>query len=274
MADDCLFCRIVSKEVGSEIIEERPTAIAFRDVNPQAPVHVLIVPKEHLPTVADLLAAPDSCEVLSDIFSLVNDIAISEGISQRGYRLVANVGEEAGRRSTTCISICWEADSWDGPLVETISNKRTEMSLKETLGEDSKNALRSGEKLKLSTIRMVLAEIRNAEIAKREDLTDEEVLQVVSREARKRKEAIDEFAKGGRQDLVDKETYELSVLEAYLPEQMSDEEVRQIVSQTIEEVGASSPSDLGKVMSAVMPRVKGQADGKKINQLVREMLAQ
>lgn len=97
MADDCLFCRIVAGELGSDIVEELPNAIAFRDVNPQAPVHVLIVPKEHLPTVADLLASDASCEILSDIFSLVNDIAVSEGISQRGYRLVANVGEEAGQ---------------------------------------------------------------------------------------------------------------------------------------------------------------------------------
>lgn len=97
MADDCLFCRIISGEIGSDVVAEKPRAIAFRDVSPQAPVHVLIVPKEHLPSVADLVGAPDSCEVLSDIFSLVNDIAICEGISQRGYRLVANIGEEAGQ---------------------------------------------------------------------------------------------------------------------------------------------------------------------------------
>jgi len=97
LADDCLFCRIVRKEVGSDIIDEKPTAIAFRDVSPQAPVHVLIVPREHIPTIADLISVPNSYEILSDIFSLVNDIAVSEGISQSGYRLVANVGEEAGQ---------------------------------------------------------------------------------------------------------------------------------------------------------------------------------
>lgn len=97
MAESCLFCRIVNKEVGSELVDERPRAVAFRDVSPQAPVHVLIVPREHIPTIAEMVAAPDSCEILSDIFSLVNDIAVSEGISQRGYRLVANIGEEAGQ---------------------------------------------------------------------------------------------------------------------------------------------------------------------------------
>jgi histidine triad (HIT) family protein len=97
VADDCLFCRIARKEVGSDIIDEKPTALAFRDVNPQAPVHVLIVPKEHIPTVADLIAIPNSCEVLSDIFALISDIVVSEGIAQSGYRIVANVGEEAGQ---------------------------------------------------------------------------------------------------------------------------------------------------------------------------------
>jgi len=97
VADECLFCRIANKEVATEIVDEKPTALAFKDISPQAPVHVLIVPKDHLPTVADLLAAPNSCEILSDIFSLINDIVISEGISQRGYRVVVNVGEEAGQ---------------------------------------------------------------------------------------------------------------------------------------------------------------------------------
>ncbi len=97
MAESCLFCRIVNKEIGSELVDERPRAVAFRDVSPQAPVHVLIVPREHIPTIAEMVAAPDSCEILSDIFSLVKDIAVSEGISQRGYRLVANIGEEAGQ---------------------------------------------------------------------------------------------------------------------------------------------------------------------------------
>lgn len=152
--------------------------------------------------------------------------------------------------------------------------KEGQMDLKDRVSEDCKTALKAGDKLRLSTLRMLLSEIKNAEIAKRGELTDEEEQQVASREARKRKEAIEEFAKGGRQDLVDKETFELGVLEAYLPEQMGEEEVRGIVTSTIEEVGATSPGDLGKVMSAVMPKVKGKADGKMINQLVREMLQQ
>jgi histidine triad (HIT) family protein len=93
--EECLFCRIVKKEVGTDIVEERPTAIAFRDINPQAPVHVLVVPKEHISSIKDL--DEEECGILADIFSLINDIAVSEGISQTGYRVVVNTGEEAGQ---------------------------------------------------------------------------------------------------------------------------------------------------------------------------------
>lgn len=148
------------------------------------------------------------------------------------------------------------------------------MDLKERLTSDAKAAMKSGDKLRLSAIRMLLSEIKNAEIAKKGDLTSEELLELATRDAKKHKESIEEFSKGGRQDLVDKETYELAVIQEYLPEQMSDEDVRKIVSETIEEVGASSPSDLGKVMGKLMPKVKGKADGKMINKLVREMLEQ
>ena len=146
------------------------------------------------------------------------------------------------------------------------------MELKEQLTEDMKTALKAGDKLRLLTVRMMISEIKNAEIAKRGDLTDEETAAVVAREARKRKEAIEEFGKGGRQDLVDKETAELAVIEEYMPEQMPEEEVARIVSETIAEIGATSPADIGKVMGKLMPKVKGKTDGKKVNQLVREML--
>jgi uncharacterized protein YqeY len=146
------------------------------------------------------------------------------------------------------------------------------MYLKEKLSTDCKQALKDGEKLKVSTLRLILSEIRNAEIAKRGDLDDDELLSVVSREARKRKESIEEFAKGGRQDLVDKEKYELEVIESYMPEQLSEEEVRRLIEMTIQEVGAASASDVGKVMGRLMPLLKGKADGKKVNQIVREML--
>lgn len=146
------------------------------------------------------------------------------------------------------------------------------MELKEQVVEDLKKAMKSGEKLKVSTLRLLLSEIRNAEIAKRGELDEGEALVVAAHEARKRKEAIEEFARGGRQDLVDKESSELEVLTAYLPAQMPEDELRQLIDAAISEAGATSPGDLGKVMSVLMPRVKGKADGKVVNQLVRESL--
>ncbi|MBU4241055.1 MAG: histidine triad nucleotide-binding protein [Actinobacteria bacterium] len=93
--EDCIFCRIANREVGSEIVDERPNAIAFKDINPKAPVHILVIPKEHIASLDDL--GRDECEVLRDIFSLASDIAVSEGIAQSGYRVVLNIGEEAGQ---------------------------------------------------------------------------------------------------------------------------------------------------------------------------------
>ena len=121
---------------------------------------------------------------------------------------------------------------------------------------------------------MILSEIKNAEIAKRGDLDDDELLSVLGREAKRRKEAIEEFKKGNRQDLVDRETEELKIIEDYLPEQLSEDELRGIINDTIDEVGASSPGDLGKVMGRVMPKLKGRADGKLVNSMVRETLEQ
>ena len=146
------------------------------------------------------------------------------------------------------------------------------MELMERLKADYIKAMKAGEKLRVSTLRMILSEAKNAEIAKRGELSEEELMSVIYREARKRKEAIEEFGKGGRQDLVDKESFELSVIEDYLPRQLSAEEVRRMAEEAIREVGAASAADLGKVMGTLMPRLKGKTDGKKVNQMVREML--
>ncbi len=93
--ENCIFCKIANKEIGSEIVDERPTAIAFKDINPKAPVHILVIPKEHVVSLDDL--GKNGCDVLKDIFSLISDIAVSEGIAQSGYRVVVNIGEEAGQ---------------------------------------------------------------------------------------------------------------------------------------------------------------------------------
>ncbi|GAB6076544.1 GatB/YqeY domain-containing protein [Desulfurobacterium crinifex] len=147
------------------------------------------------------------------------------------------------------------------------------MGLKAQLLQDMKEAMRAKDKVRLSTIRMINSLIKNAEIEKRGELTDDEIIQLLMKYAKQRKEAIEMYEKGGRQDLVEKEKAELAVVESYLPKQMSEEEIRELVKEAIEATGASSPKDIGKVMQHIMPKVKGRADGSVVNKIVREMLA-
>lgn len=148
------------------------------------------------------------------------------------------------------------------------------MSLREQLNADKKEAMKAREagKLRLAVIRMVWATIRNLEIDKKRELTEEEIAGVIAKEVKMRKDSIEEFKKGNRTDLVEQAEAEVEVLLPYLPQQMSEEEVRQVVTDTIAEIGATSPKEMGKVMSALMPKVKGRADGKLVNTIVRELL--
>lgn len=146
------------------------------------------------------------------------------------------------------------------------------MNLSERLNEDMKQAMKSQDKFKLSTIRMVRATMKNLEIDLKRTLNDNEVLDILSREIKQRKDALQEFEKAGRDDLAEKVKAEAEILAEYLPEQLSEEEIKVIVQQTIQETGASSKADIGKVMSALMPKVKGRADGKLVNQAVQQLL--
>jgi uncharacterized protein YqeY len=145
--------------------------------------------------------------------------------------------------------------------------------LKGQITEDMKTALRSGEKVRLSTLRMLSALVKNREVEKRGPLTDAEVLQAIIASCKQRQDSIEQFRQGGRQDLVDRESAELDILQSYLPAPLTAEELRALVGEAIREVQAASPRDMGKVMSALMPKVTGRADGKAVSALVREMLA-
>ncbi|KRE74971.1 GatB/YqeY domain-containing protein [Paenibacillus sp. Soil750] len=146
------------------------------------------------------------------------------------------------------------------------------MSLSDRLNEDMKQAMKSRDKFKLSVIRMVRSTIKNSEIDLKRPLDDNEVLDVLTREIKQRKDSLQEFSKAGRDDLADNLKAELVILAEYMPQQLSEEEVKAIVQQTIQQIGASSKADMGKVMTALMPQVKGRADGKLINQLVQQLL--
>ena len=145
-------------------------------------------------------------------------------------------------------------------------------SLKKRIDQDMKEALRSRDSLTLSVLRMLKSEIRYKEIEKGSALSDDEVISVLSTAIKRRKDSIQQFEKGGRDDLASKEKQELTVVAKYMPEQLGEEELSQIVSQAISEEGATGPSDLGKVMKLVMPKVRGKADGKEVNQMVSSQL--
>lgn len=148
------------------------------------------------------------------------------------------------------------------------------MSLKQTIEEDMKQALKAGEKDKVSALRMLLAEVKNAEIRKKEELKKDEILEVIISQAKKWEEAAAEYKKVNDEERAAKERQDAAFLKNYLPEQLADEELKSLIEQTIGEVGASEMKDMGKVMQAVMPKVKGRADGKKVNETVKLMLSQ
>lgn len=147
------------------------------------------------------------------------------------------------------------------------------MSLLERLNNDMKQAMKNKEKDKLSVIRMLKAALQNEELKLRHELTDEDELTVLSRELKQRKDSLEEFANADRKDLVDKVRIEIGFVEEYMPKQLSAEEISEIVKQTIEEVNATSKADMGRVMGALMPRVKGKADGSLVNKLVQQQLS-
>mgnify|MGYP001425997197 FL=1 len=147
------------------------------------------------------------------------------------------------------------------------------MSLIDQLEQDMITALKQKEKTKLSVIRMIRDAIKKEQIAQKRTLTEAEVLQIISRELKQRNEALEGFQKAGRKELVEQQEKEIQILKSYLPEPLSEEELSKIVQQVIEEVGASSKADMGKVMRGVMSRVQGRADGKKVNQMVQQYLA-
>jgi len=146
-------------------------------------------------------------------------------------------------------------------------------NLKQKLTDDLKQAMKDGDKVKRSAIRLLMAAISNAEIARRAPLEDADILGIITKEVRQRRESIEAFKQGNRQDLVAQEEAELAILQEYLPQQMTREEVAEAARRVIEEVGALGPGDKGKVMPKLIAQLKGRADGQEINAVVSELLA-
>jgi len=148
-----------------------------------------------------------------------------------------------------------------------------EENLKQKLSDDLKQAMRSGDTVKRGAIRMLMAAINNAEIARQTKLEDSDIFGLISKEVRQRRESIEAFKQGNRQDLVDKEEAELAILQEYLPQQMTREEIVEAARKVIAEVGAEGPGDKGKVMPVLIAQLKGRADGREINEVVSELLS-
>ena len=146
------------------------------------------------------------------------------------------------------------------------------MSLKEKIENDLKEAMKAKESLKVSCLRLIKAAVKNKEIDVRGALDDAQITSILSTLAKQRKESIEQFKKGGRDDLVKQEEAELAILNSYLPKQMSEKEIEEIIVKTIAEVGAKDIKEAGKVMKAVMPKVAGKADGKIVNAIVLKKL--
>jgi len=148
------------------------------------------------------------------------------------------------------------------------------MTLAERIDSDLKAALKNRQELRLQVVRMLKSDMRYKQIELGHELSDDEVVGVLSTAAKKRREAADEYARGGRQDLADGELAELDIIKAYLPEQLSEEDLYSLIDRVIAETGASSVKDIGLVMKSLMPEIRGRADGKLVNSAVRARLEQ
>ena len=146
------------------------------------------------------------------------------------------------------------------------------MTMKTRLSDDMKQAMRDRDVLRRDVIRYLRSEVRNQEIRDQKELDDAGVIQVLSRQAQQRRDSIEVYRDADRQDLVEKEESELSVILSYLPQQMTSEEITDLVQQVVAEVGASGPADMGKVMGAIMPQVRGKAEGREVNAIVQQTL--
>ena len=148
------------------------------------------------------------------------------------------------------------------------------MSIHDQLMDDLKAALRDHDELRKTTIRMALAALKNARVDKNADLTDEEMVAVLNKEVKQRRDAIVEYERGARDDLVARELAEIEILNPYLPRMLDEKEISELAREVIAETGASSLKEIGQVMRTLMPRVKGKADGRLVNQVVKRLLNQ
>ena len=146
------------------------------------------------------------------------------------------------------------------------------MSLKEKLMEDLKNSMKNKDTVRKNVVTMVRASIKQREVDERIELSDEDIIDIISKQVKEKRDVIEDFKKGGREDLVALTNKEMEILLEYLPKQLSEEDVEKIVRETITEIGAKSIKDMGMVMKSVLPKIKGKADGSLVNKIARKYL--
>jgi hypothetical protein len=146
------------------------------------------------------------------------------------------------------------------------------MSLKKRLMEDLKTSMKNKDKIKKNAVTLIRSSIKQQEVDTRKDLNDDDIIDIISKQIKQKKNSIEDFKKGNREDLIELTKQEISILETYMPEQLSDDELEDIVKKAVEETEAKTKRDIGKVMSKVMPLVKGRADGNQVNKIVMKYL--
>ena len=146
------------------------------------------------------------------------------------------------------------------------------MTLKDRLTDDLKEAMKNKEQVRKSVVTLIRAGIKQCEVDTRQELTDEDIISLISKQLKQRKDALVDFDKANRTDLIEQTNQEIAILENYLPEQLDDVELKEIITKVVEEVGATSMKDMGKVMAKTISLVQGRADGKRINAMVKQIL--
>lgn len=146
--------------------------------------------------------------------------------------------------------------------------------LRDQIAEELKDAMKARDQVRVGTLRMLITAIKNTQVERMHELDDDEVIEVAGKEAKRRRESIEAFTSAGRQELADKEAAELRILEAYLPEALSEQDLARLVQEAVAETGATSARDMGNVMKALMPRIKGRADGGAVSAMVKAALSE
>ena len=271
--EDCLFCRLVAE---GDHVHSADGFVAIRDINPIAETHLLVLPVRHVDTFRDIDAFPD--DEAGRMLRFVAETA-RRCRDSSDYKVLVNVGERPAAQ--TIFHLHWHVLGW--PLLDTRQRSsrwsaRTgdgAMSLASPRIEDElKQAARlARDEDRRDALSLVLNSLQAAQKELQRPLSDDEELQVLQRERKRRLEAAEAFRAGGREEQAEDEEYELEVLEEFMPEPLSEEEIEEIIDDVISEVGATNIRDMGRVMAGVMHQVSGRADGSTVSQLVKEKLA-